>query len=476
MNKYYLAIDIGASSGRHILASMQDGKMQLEEVYRFANGMQNKNGTLCWNVEQLFEEIKNGLKKCKEYNKIPYTMAIDTWAVDYVLLDKENKILGETVGYRDHRTEGMDEKVYEKVSLENLYNRTGIQKQIFNTIYQLMAVKEQKPELLEEADSMLMIPDYFHFLLTGVKKMEYTNVTTTQLISPITKDWDFELIEMLGFPKKIFKEISMPGTVVGNFTKEIQEEIGFDCTVVLPATHDTGSAVLAVPTNDDRAIYMSSGTWSLMGIERKDADCSLESMRANFTNEGGYDYRFRFLKNIMGLWMIQSVKKEFTEDLSFAEICAKASRETITSIVDCNDDCFLAPESMIGAVQEFCRNTNQQVPETIGEIAAVIYNSLAKCYGDTIKEIEQITGNTYDTIYVVGGGANAGYLNELTAKYTEKRVSAGPTEATAIGNIIVQMLYDGTFENLSEARTCIGQSFDISHYNEQGEKITVSVL
>lgn len=476
MNKYYLAIDIGASSGRHILASMQDGKMQLEEVYRFANGMQNKNGTLCWNVEQLFEEIKNGLKKCKEYNKIPYTMAIDTWAVDYVLLDKENKILGETVGYRDHRTEGMDEKVYEKVSLENLYNRTGIQKQIFNTIYQLMAVKEQKPELLEEADSMLMIPDYFHFLLTGVKKMEYTNVTTTQLVSPITKDWDFELIEMLGFPKKIFKEISMPGTVVGNFTKEIQEEIGFDCTVVLPATHDTGSAVLAVPTNDDRAIYISSGTWSLMGIERKDADCSLESMRANFTNEGGYDYRFRFLKNIMGLWMIQSVKKEFTEDLSFAEICAKASRETITSIVDCNDDCFLAPESMIGAVQEFCRNTNQQVPETIGEIAAVIYNSLAKCYGDTIKEIEQITGNTYDTIYVVGGGANAGYLNELTAKYTEKRVSAGPTEATAIGNIIVQMLYDGTFENLSEARTCIGQSFGISHYNEQGEKITVSVL
>ena len=225
MNKYYLAIDIGASSGRHILASMQDGKMQLEEVYRFANGMQNKNGTLCWNVEQLFEEIKNGLKKCKEYNKIPYTMAIDTWAVDYVLLDKENKILGETVGYRDHRTEGMDEKVYEKVSLENLYNRTGIQKQIFNTIYQLMAVKEQKPELLEEADSMLMIPDYFHFLLTGVKKMEYTNVTTTQLVSPITKDWDFELIEMLGFPKKIFKEISMPGTVVGNFTKEIQEEM-----------------------------------------------------------------------------------------------------------------------------------------------------------------------------------------------------------------------------------------------------------
>lgn len=315
----------------------------------------------------------------------------------------------------------MDEKVYEKIPLGALYARTGIQKQIFNTIYQLMAVKENYPEQLEQAESMLMIPDYFQFLLTGVKKMEYTNATTTQLVSPQTKDWDYELIDLLGFNRKIFKEISMPGTVVGNFTKEIQEEVGFDCTVVLPATHDTGSAVLAVPTNDDNAIYISSGTWSLMGIERKDADCSMESMRANFTNEGGYDYRFRFLKNIMGLWMIQSVKKEWKEELSFAQICEQASKEEITSLVDCNDDCFLAPKSMIEAVQTFCRESNQQIPETIGEIAAVIYNSLAKCYGETIREIEEITGNTYDTIYVVGGGANAGYLNELTAKYTKKK-------------------------------------------------------
>ena len=338
--------------------------------------------------------------------------------------------------------------MYEKIPLGALYARTGIQKQIFNTIYQLMAVKENYPEQLEQAESMLMIPDYFQFLLTGVKKMEYTNATTTQLVSPQTKDWDYELIDLLGFNRKIFKEISMPGTVVGNFTKEIQEEVGFDCTVVLPATHDTGSAVLAVPTNDDNAIYISSGTWSLMGIERKDADCSMESMRANFTNEGGYDYRFRFLKNIMGLWMIQSVKKEWKEELSFAQICEQASKEEITSLVDCNDDCFLAPKSMIEAVHTFCRESNQQIPETIGDIAAVIYNSLAKCYGETILEIEEITGNTYDTIYVVCGGANAGYLNELTAKYTKKKVSAGPTEATAIGNITVQMLHDGVFTSL----------------------------
>ena len=464
MDRYYLAVDIGASSGRHMLASMKDGKMQLEEVYRFPNGMDDKNGTLCWDVDRLFTEIKNGLKKCKEIGKIPVSMAIDTWGVDYVLLDKDDRILGDTVGYRDSRTEGMDEKVYEVIPQDELYARTGIQKQIFNTVYQLMAVKESHPEYLEQAESILMIPDYFHFLLTGVKKNEYTNATTGQLVSPKTNDWDYELIEMLGYNPKMFRPVSMPGTVVGDFTEEVQKEVGFNCTVVLPATHDTGSAVLAVPTNDDDAVYISSGTWSLMGIERKEADCSMESMKANFTNEGGYDHRFRYLKNIMGLWMIQSVKKEFTEDLSFAQICEMASKETIPSIVDCNDDCFLAPKSMIKAVQDFCSRTGQQVPETVGEISSVIYNSLAKCYGDTVQEIEEITGKKYSTIYVVGGGSNAGYLNELTAKYTGKKVSAGPSEATAIGNVIVQMLHDGIFKDLPEARTCVRESFDVVMY------------
>lgn len=464
MEKYYLAVDIGASSGRHMLASMKDGKMQLEEVYRFPNGMDNKNGTLCWDVERLITEIKNGLKKCKEIGKIPVSMGIDTWGVDYVLLDKDDNILGDTAGYRDSRTEGMDEKVYEVIPQDDLYARTGIQKQIFNTIYQLMAVKQSHPEYLEQAETILMIPDYFNFLLTGVKKNEYTEATTGQLISPKTNDWDYELIDMLGYNSRMFLPVSMPGTVVGDFTEEVQKEVGFNCTVVLPATHDTGSAVLAVPTNDDDAVYISSGTWSLMGIERKEADCSMESMKANFTNEGGYNHRFRYLKNIMGLWMIQSVKKEFTEDLSFAEICEMASKETISSIVDCNDDCFLAPKSMIEAVQKFCRDTDQQVPETVGEISSVIYNSLAKCYGDTVEEIEAITGKKYSTIYVVGGGSNAGYLNELTAKYTGRKVSAGPSEATAIGNIIVQMLHDGVFASLPEARTCVKESFDVKMY------------
>lgn len=464
MGKYYLAVDIGASSGRHIIAEIVDGKIVLEEVYRFWNGMDNVDGSLCWDVDRLFNEIVTGLKKCKEIGKVPSYMGIDTWGVDYVLLDKDDNILGKTYGYRDSRNNGMDEEVYKIISQEDLYKRTGIQKAIFNTIYQLMDVKLNHPEDMAAADAMLHIPDFFNFKLTGVKLTEYTEASTGQLLNPETKDWDYELIDMLGYNRNMFTKVTKPGTKVGNFTKAIQEEVGFDCEVILPATHDTGSAVLAVPTNDDNAIYISSGTWSLLGVERMEADCSLKSMEENFTNEGGYDYRFRYLKNIMGLWMIQSVKKEFTEDLSFGEICAMASKETIPSIVDCNDDCFLAPASMIQAVQDFCERTNQPVPKTVGEIASVIYNSLAKCYADTIIGLEKVTGKTYDRIHVVGGGANAGYLNELTAKYCKKPVHAGPTEATALGNLAVQMMYAGELGNLVEARNCIRDSFDIKVY------------
>ena len=310
MSTYYLAVDIGASSGRHMLGRLKDGRILLEEIYRFPNGMVRADGHLCWDVEALFREIKEGLKRCKEMGKIPSFMGIDTWGVDYVLLDENDKILGKTYGYRDGRMNGMDAKVYEKISAEDLYARTGIQKQLFNTIYQLMAVKQREPEVLAKAKSMLMIPDYFHFLLTGEKRTEYTNATTTQLVSPVSKDWDYELIHMLGYPKEIFGKISEPGTLAGSFREEIREEVGFDCQVILPATHDTGSAVAAVPTTEEDVLYISSGTWSLMGTELMEADRSAESRRQNLTNEGGYGYRFRYLKNIMGLWMIHSVRKE----------------------------------------------------------------------------------------------------------------------------------------------------------------------
>ena len=464
MAKYYLAVDIGASSGRHMLAHIEEGKILLEEIYRFPNGMKRVDGCLCWDLEALFYEIKEGLKRCKEIGKIPSFMGIDTWAVDYVLLDEKERILGKTYGYRDERTKGMDKKVYEEISLNDLYARTGIQKQIFNTIYQLMAVKQKEPELLEKAESMLMIPDYFHFLLTGVKCTEYTNATTTQLVSPVSMDWDYELINRLGYPKKIFGKISRPGTLMGNFSTEIQKEIGYDCQVILPATHDTGSAVVAIPTTEDDALYISSGTWSLMGTELFKANCSAESRVRNLTNEGGYEYRFRYLKNIMGLWMIQSVRKEFEEEYSYTYICAQASKQKIPSIVDCNDDMFLAPPSMIEAVKNYCEKTGQQVPQNEWEIAAVIYNSLGKCYGDTIAQIEEMTGEQYDRIYVVGGGSNAEYLNQITAKYTGCTVYAGPGEATAIGNLLVQMIYNHEFEDLKEARECVKKSFKIKKY------------
>lgn len=467
MKTYYLAVDIGASSGRHILGEVENGRMALEEIYRFPNGMKEKNGHLCWDVEELFFHIKEGMKQCKRLGKIPASMGIDTWAVDFALLDSEDRLVGDTVGYRDSRTQGMDEKVYETISQEELYGRTGIQKQIFNTVYQFMAVKEEHPEYLEKASSMLMIPDYFHFLLTGVKKQEYTNATTTQLVSPETKQWDYELIDRLGYPRAWFGPLSMPGTVVGPLCSEIEKEVGFSCNVVLPATHDTGSAVLAVPSNEEDVLYISSGTWSLMGTERKQADCSEDSRKRNFTNEGGYEYRFRYLKNIMGLWMIQSVKKELSmagQDYSFAELCRMASEETIDALVDCNDDSFLAPDSMIEAVREFCRKSGGAVPETAGELAAVIYSSLAKCYGETVRELEEITGKQYEKIHIVGGGANADYLNRLTAKYTGRPVFAGPTEATAIGNLAAQMIRTGEYGSLMEARKGIFESFAISEY------------
>ena len=287
MSRYFLAIDIGASSGRHILGSVENGKIVLEEVYRFWNGMDHVDGTLCWDVDRLFNEIIAGMKKCKEIGKIPVSVGIDTWGVDFVLLDKEDNIVGQTVGYRDHRTEGMDEEVYKIISEDDLYARTGIQKAIYNTIYQLMAVKKTHPEYLEKADAMLMIPDYFHFKLSGKKVQEYSEATTSQLINPVTKDWDYELIDMLGFPRGIFQKVLMPGTTIGNLTDEVRELVGYDCKVVLPPTHDTASAVMAIPTNAEDTCYISSGTWSLMGVEMAEANCSPKSKEANFTNEGG---------------------------------------------------------------------------------------------------------------------------------------------------------------------------------------------
>lgn len=462
MEKYYLAVDIGASSGRHILGHLENGKIELEEIYRFENGMDHKDGKLLWNVERLFVEILNGMKKCKELGKLPVSMAIDTWAVDYVLLDEKDQILGDTYGYRDHRTDGMDAEVAKILSEPELYAKTGIQKQIFNTIYQLMAVEKKTPEIMKQAKTLLMLPDYFGFRLTGNKLSEYTNGSTTQLVDPHTYQWDKELIQSLGYPEEIFLPLKMPGTKVGNLLPQIREEVGYDLEVVLCGSHDTASAVMAVPQTEGDGIYISSGTWSLMGIESLEPIITKEAAAANLTNEGGYDHRFRFLKNIMGLWMIQSVRHEYQDAYSFAQLCdmAEESRD-FSSRVDVNDQSFLSPDSMIEAIKQYCKKTGQPVPETVGELAAVVYRSLAQSYGETVKELETIAGRIYDSIHIIGGGSNAAYLNQLTADATGKTVYAGPGEATAIGNLLAQMIHAGDLADLKNARKCVRESFEI---------------
>lgn len=470
---YYGALDFGASSGRMMLGWLENGKFQLEEVHRFENGMVKKDGELCWEFDRIFKEVKTALKKCKEVGKMPSYVGVDTWGVDFVLLDKDDNVVGNTVGYRDHRTDGMDDEVYKIISLEDLYARTGIQKAIFNTIYQLMAVKTKHPEYLEKAETLLYVPDYFHYLLTRQKVNEYTEATTGQLINAATCEYDWELIDKLGYPRRIFQKLVMPGTKLGHIRPELAEEIGYDFEVVVPCTHDTGSAVLSVPANDDDFVYISSGTWSLMGVERKTADTSAKSCALNFTNEGGYDHRFRYLKNIMGLWMINSARHEVNDKYSFPQIVEMAEAEKdFPSRVDANDERFLSPDSMIGEIRKACEESGQRVPENFGQLATLIYTSLAECYAKTERELEEANGRSYSRIHIVGGGCNVDYLNRLTAKATGKEVHAGPNEGTAIGNITAQMLATGVFHSVEEARENIHESFGIKVYSPRGELIS----
>lgn len=471
MSEFYLAVDIGASSGRHMLFEYKEGRIFMEEIYRFENGMKSNDGKLLWDLNHLFKEIKRGMKKCKTLGKIPKAMSIDTWGVDYVLLDDKDQVIGDTYGYRDSRTSGVDEEVYKIISEEKLYERTGIQKAIFNTIYQLMADKLKRPEVLKNAKTFLMIPDYLNFCLTGKKTSEYTNATTTQLVNPKTKQWDFELIEKLGLPKDIFLDLKLPGNMVGSLSDDVKDEVGFDIQVLQCTSHDTASAVMAMPNTKDDGVYISSGTWSLMGIENKDALSREWDRKANFTNEGGYDYRYRYLKNIMGLWMIQSVRHEAKDAISFAEYAAMATaNDSFSSIIDANDERFLAPFNMTEEIKNACKESGQDVPDTPGELAAVIYKSLAKCYGNTLSEIRSNTGKAYKEIYILGGGCKNRYLNQLTADYTGCRVLAGPSEATAIGNVLVQLIAMGVIKDLNEARDVVRKSFDIEIFNPGGVK------
>jgi rhamnulokinase len=468
----HLAVDIGASSGRHIVGMAKNGRIELHEVYRFENGISRKNGHLCWDLETLFQNVLAGIRACRAAGYTPATIGIDTWAVDFVLLDAHGKMLGDAVAYRDERTAGQRAALEKTLPFAELYARTGIQYQPFNTIYQMLALRQEHPEQLAAAQHFLMVPDYLNYRLTGVMANEYTNATTTALVNARSKTWDAELIARLGLPDRLFGALHMPGETLGGFTPEIERQVGFACRVLLPATHDTGSAFLAVPARDENAVYLSSGTWSLLGVENPTPITTLESRDANFTNEGGYQFRFRYLKNIMGLWMIQSIRRELADaggrKPDFSELIAAArAAEGYPGRVNPDAPRFLAPRSMMGEIRAACKEAGYPEPASPGEVLQCVYNSLAEDYAQTVRTLQSLTGKTYTSLNLVGGGSQDAYLNQKTADATGLPVFAGPTEGTALGNLIVQFLAGGEFADLQAARRAIQTSFEIREVTPQ---------
>lgn len=419
--KYFLAIDIGASSGRHILGWREDGKLQTREVYRFPNGVQQKDGHLVWDIDNLEWQVRKGIDLALESCPEIASLSIDTWGVDYVLL-KDGQPIYPVYAYRDSRTEAVIPKVYEKIPFSELYRRTGCQFQSFNSIYQLYDDLERGR--LEQADELLMIPEYLLYRLCGVLAREYTNATTMGLVNAQTHEFDTEILETLGYPKRLFPMLSQPGMKLGSYK-------GITC--MLCATHDTGSAVEGIPMKGNEP-YISSGTWSLLGVKTPMPITDAESMEANYSNEGGVGYN-RYQKNIMGMWLVNELKRELCPDTAFPEIVKAAQGSSCEILVDANAPEFLAPKSMKAAFDE----KSGSALHTVGDYFRCAYRSLAVCYRGALLELERNTGKTYDKLYIVGGGAKNAFLNRLTEEATGKQVIALPIEATALGNLKVQM-------------------------------------
>lgn len=448
---YYLAIDIGASSGRHILGYIDNGRLKLEEIHRFENYITNQNSTLVWDIEHLVNEVKKGIAKCKEIAKIPCTVAIDTWGVDYVLLDENKKEIKPCYCYRDSRTNAVVDEVESLVSPAQLYAKTGIQKQNFNTIYQLYA--DKKNGKLLNAKYFLMMPEYLSFKLTGVCKNEYTNATTTGLVNAKTKTWDNDILSALDLPSELFGALNTPSSLVGDLSADIQKAVGFNCAVLFAPSHDTASAVCACPMQDDD-LYISSGTWSLIGTEITQPILSDNARKLNFSNEGGIDYRFRFLKNYMGMWLFQNIRRNLNKSMTYDEMMTLAMNCGEYKYFDVNDSTLVAPKNMIEAIGKLIGS------DDLGFILNSAYHSLAKSYSEAMTEIEAVTGKRFNAIHIVGGGCQDEYLNALTRDYTGKDVTAGPIEATATGNIVSQIMHDKKI-SLATARDLIKNSFDI---------------
>jgi rhamnulokinase len=435
--KKYLAIDIGASSGRHIVGwRRQDGStIETDEVYRFPNKMDTVEGHLIWDTERLFDEVLIGIKKALEKHGSIESLAIDTWGVDYVLMRGNSPIMP-VYAYRDNRTDKAIPKVHERVSQQALYEKTGIQFMPFNSIYQLY--EDKIAGRLTDVTDFLMIPEYLSFLLTGKKVKEYTNATTTGLVNVKTHEFDNDIIKELELPQNIFNELSEGGTFIGEIKKEIADELGSNLKVLLCLSHDTASAVKSI---DEESPYISSGTWSLLGIKQHTAHTDKQSLDDNFSNEGGANKTFRYQKNIMGTWIVSQLLKELG-NITVKQFVELAKKSKYNHCVDVNNPDFLAPESMLNTLHSHLINDGKPPPENEGDLASCIYRSIALSYKETLLCLEKNLGIRYNKLIIVGGGAKNDYLNGLTAEYTGKQVIAWPIEATAIGNLKIQMEAD----------------------------------
>ena len=473
--KAYLAIDIGASSGRHVAGLFNGGKLRLEEVFRFENGPVTAGGHLYWDVLRQWTHVKDGLRAAAtKLDATPVSVGVDTWGVDFGLLGHDDELLGYPVCYRDARTNGMLDHAFGVVPREEIFSQTGLQFMQINTLYQLLAMRLNKSPLLDVAESFLMMPDLFHWLLTGIKTNEFTNATTTQFFDPRKRTWAYPLLERLGLPTTLFRETTPPGSTLGPLLGSVASETGLGSVqVVTPGTHDTASAVLAVPFTGQSSAkptwcYISSGTWSLMGVEVPGPVINDKCLSLNFTNEGGVGDTIRLLKNIGGLWLLQECRRVWNlagKNYSWDDLTRMSSAaKPLASLIDPDAPEFLAPQNMPEAIRAFCQRTGQSVPGDEGAILRCALDSLALRYRQVLGWLEELTGGHIETIHIVGGGAQNKQLSQAAADACNRRVIAGPVEATAVGNVLMQAVAAGDITDIAQAREVVARSFGVETY------------
>jgi sugar (pentulose or hexulose) kinase len=480
--KRFLAFDIGASSGRVIVGILDEENLVLDEIYRFSNCGVWKNGSILWNILEIYSELLNGLRQyVKKYGSRIDGIGIDTWGVDFVLLDKNNELVGPSHHYRDSRTKGMLNHMFKKVSKDEIFNHTGIQFMEFNSSTQLYSLIHYNSPQLNISETFLMIPDYLNYLLCEKKCSEYSIATTSQLLNPNTLNWSKELIEKLGFNRSLFQEIIPSGTILGKLRKEIANDVGMNelSNIIAPACHDTGSAIAAVPVDmrefkRGKWAYLSSGTWSLLGVELNKPMINKTALKFNFTNEGGVDNTIRFLKNVTGLWILQECKKEWENqglDYTWEKIVSDAMEaKPFQCFINPDDPLFHNPPDMLKTITKYCERSNQIPPKTVGDISRTNFEGLAFRYRQILESLESIIKKKVEILFIIGGGSSNQLLNQFTANSLNIPIKAGPVEATSIGNILIQAKAVGLVNNLEELRKCVIKSFPTSDYYPEDVK------